>query len=316
MSDLAPEAEVLSYMKSLSNWGRWGEADERGTLNLITASKRVDAAGLVVDGEVISLGAVLDPQKSDPLERGSILQRYMMLYSGDESEGDIEDLGRIFGVREYVGIIPHGSSSHLDSLAHNGFEGRYYNGISVSETTANAGARHLDIQQAGGGVLSRGVLYDVPALSGREWLDPGEHITTEDLLAAEERQCVAAGEGDIFLLYTGTAKRIAAEGIHPKGDVPGLSASCLPFLHDRGVAMVGSDSLNDVSPSGYRDPDLLVPIHVIGLVAMGLWLADNLELHRLADECERRRRWEFMFSMSVWRLVGSTSSPVNPLAVF
>ena len=44
-----------TMMKEISNWGRWGEADQLGTLNLITAAKKAQAAALVRSGVSISL---------------------------------------------------------------------------------------------------------------------------------------------------------------------------------------------------------------------------------------------------------------------
>jgi kynurenine formamidase len=48
-------AETLSqWMTDLSNWGRWGDDDQLGTLNLITPEKRRSAAGLKVEaGDVL-----------------------------------------------------------------------------------------------------------------------------------------------------------------------------------------------------------------------------------------------------------------------
>ena len=41
------EHQVLEYSNSQSNWGRWGENYQLGTLNLITDEKRRQAAALV-----------------------------------------------------------------------------------------------------------------------------------------------------------------------------------------------------------------------------------------------------------------------------
>ena len=46
--------------KELSNWGRWGDDDEVGTLNFVTPGKRVQAAGLVRTGKVFDLGIPFD----------------------------------------------------------------------------------------------------------------------------------------------------------------------------------------------------------------------------------------------------------------
>ena len=48
------EQEVIGYIKTLSNWGRWGPDDELGTINLITPAKRAAAARLVQDGVAVT----------------------------------------------------------------------------------------------------------------------------------------------------------------------------------------------------------------------------------------------------------------------
>src|SRR5437763_13229819 len=94
----------------------------------------------------------------------------------------------------------------------------------------------------------------------------------------------------------------------------GWHAACLPRLRERGAAVMGSDTANDVSPSGYSR--IALPVHVIGLVAMGLWLVDNCDLEELATTCESLSRWEFLLSVSPLRLTGLTGSAVNPIATF
>ncbi|MEQ8952895.1 MAG: cyclase family protein, partial [Gammaproteobacteria bacterium] len=50
-------------MQDISNWGRWGAEDEKGTLNLITPQKRVEAAQLVRDGVSVSLSLFADKEQ-------------------------------------------------------------------------------------------------------------------------------------------------------------------------------------------------------------------------------------------------------------
>lgn len=308
MSKLPAADEVLGYFDKLSNWGRWGPDDQLGTLNLITPQVRVAAAACVRDGIAVSLARDLDPAQPDPLTRGTVLQRYMMI--GGHGTG-------LSGVREYVGIVAHGSNTHLDALSHMSFNGKYYNGIPKDAVSSREGATKLSIHLAREGVITRGVLLDVAALKGKEWLDPGEGAFPEDLEGAEARQRVRVREGDALLLYTGNFRRIERQGLHPDRHNPGFTTACLPWFHERGVAVIGSDNINDVTPPGYDAPGLeRYPVHAVGLVAMGLWLIDNMILDELADRCARLRRWEFMFMMLPWRLVGATSSPVNPVALF
>ena len=223
-------------------------------------------------------------------------------------------------VREYVGIVGHGSHTHLDGLAHFSWEGKNYNGFDAADTTSVGGATKLSVHQAKEGIISREVLLDVPAAKGVPWLDAGYTITPDDLRAAEQRQNVSVEASDVLLVHTGHFARLASHGPdRPKGvntAQPGLGAACLPFLHERDVAVLGSDGIQDVQPSGFDAMDLYMPIHAVTLVAMGLWLIDNVELTELAATCAAKQRWEFFFSMLPWRLVGVTSSATNPIAMF
>ncbi len=315
-----PEAdEVFGYLSSLSNWGRWGTDDRVGTLNLVTPAVRVAAARLVTDGHVVSLAHDMDPEAPEPWARpDTILQRYLQF----------DCVEHVFGpglrwdaVEEFIGLTPHGLSTHLDGLAHYSWEGKNYNGFDARETRSLSGARALSVHQAAEGFVTRGVLLDIPAVHGLEWLEPGHAIGPDELAAAEERQSVQTRAGDALMIYTGNAKQMAAESDRPQQLRPGVkragvSAASLPWLRERDIAMLGSDAIQDVVPSGYSDRDLLMPVHLVTLVAMGLWLTDNMALEPLARACEERQRWEFLFSMAPWKVVGVTSSPVNPVAVF
>jgi kynurenine formamidase len=171
------------------------------------------------------------------------------------------------------------------------------------------------------GINTRGVLLDIPAVRGVDWLEPGEGVRPADLEAAEARQGVHVEAGDAVLLRTGHTRRArtmfpdrAAEGDWSP-EQAGWHASCLPWLRERDVALIGADNMQDQKPSGYEAEELDVPVHVIALVALGLWLLDNCDLEQLARECERARRWEFFFSVSALRMPGGTGSPVNPIAI-
>ena len=309
-----PAEELLRYFDTLSNWGRWGPEDRLGTLNLITADTRRNAASLATDGEVVSLSRDMDPQNPDPLGRGTVLQRYMELDKGSSMTG-VDDLD-FEAIREYIGIVPHGSHTHLDGLAHFSWRGQNYNGFDASDTSSTKGAVSLSMHHAHDGILTRGVLLDIAAAHGVPWLEPGYAITPEDLMDAEELQGVAVGAGDALMVHTGHFARIANEGLHPHNHQPGLGVSCLPFLRERDISVFGMDGIQDVVPSEYPQMDFVMPIHCVSLVALGLWLIDNMSLSALAEMCAAKKRWQFFFTMLPWRLVGVTSSVVNPIALF
>jgi len=313
-----PSADtVIAYFDTLSNWGRWGDDDRLGTLNLIVPEMRKRAAGVVQTGEVIALSRDIDPENPDPLGTGiAVVQRFMGLGEVEHHAG--KGVIRFDAVTDYVGISAHGSNTHLDGLAHYSWDGLNYNGFSVDENTSLGGARKLSVHHASAGLVTRGVLLDIPALLGVEWLEFEQSIGPDELEAAERRQGVTVGTGDALLIHTGYVARTLANGSNDprRPNQPGLHAGCLPYLRERDIAVLGSDAIQDVQPSGYDGFDLMRPIHAVGLVAMGLWLIDNMELTELAAACALHERYEFFFAMLPWRMVGVTSSATNPIALF
>jgi kynurenine formamidase len=313
---LPSEDDVIEYFKTLSNWGRWGEEDRLGTLNLITGETRRAAAALVRTGKVVSLSRNIDPNgPQDPLGAG-LGQAMRFMGIGEVSTHMGKGVSRFDAVTESVFISAHGSNTHLDGLAHYSWDGQNYNGFTVEENVTSIGGSKLSIHDASDGIVTRGVLLDIAALKGVPWLAPGEKILPEDLLAAEERQGVTVRSGDVLLVHTGHIARTLEQGVDPEHRQPGLHAACLPFLRERDVAALGGDCIHDVQPSGFESFELFRPVHLVSLVALGLWLIDVMELTELATTCADEQRWEFFFAMLPWRMVGVTSSATNPIAMF
>jgi kynurenine formamidase len=216
---------------------------------------------------------------------------------------------------DYFALAPHGfATSHIDALCHVFHEGRIFNGYSAETVTAH-GATRLGIHHLQSGIVTRGVLLDVPALRGVDSVEPGEPIFPEDLEATEERAGLRVGAGDALLVRTG---RWRWRHDHCPWDLgrraAGLDASCLPWLCERDVATLGSDGVSDVIPS--RVDGVGMPIHTVTLVVMGVHLMDNLDLDALGTACADEGRWEFLFTVAPLVLRRGTASPVNPIAVF
>jgi kynurenine formamidase len=184
-----------------------------------------------------------------------------------------------------------------------------YNGAPASLVSTAVGAKRGSIDVASHGIVTRGVLLDVPAVRGR-LINDGEGVTGADLTAAEQHARTTVGPGDAVFVRTGYSTR------RPTGsDVrPGLSTDCLPYLWDRQCALLATDCPTDLHPSGY--PTLNAPVHVVFIVAMGGWIIDNCDLETLAAVCARERRYEFLITICPLRLKNSTGSPVNPIAIF
>jgi kynurenine formamidase len=314
MRQLPTEQDVIKMMDSLSNWGRWGRDDQLGTLNLITPEHRVRAARLVRDGVSVTCARPI----GNEITADTTFQplRFMVDSGEGRDTATPERLLERRGASEFIGMVFHGYTiTHVDTPAHYFWQGRLYNGRDCNLVTSREGAQVESVELLHDGVVSRGVLLDVAALRGR-WLESGEGVLPEDLEAAETAAGLRVEPGDILLVRTGYYARRRAEGPrHPlKAGSPALHVACAPWLRERGVAMLGTDTHNDVTPPPY--PRIGNALHVVALVAMGLWLIDNGNLEELAEACAARRRWEFMLAMAPLRLQGATGSPVNPIAVF
>jgi len=300
-------SEALGYLSTLSNWGRWGDDDELGTLNHIDAATRIAAARLVQDGQPVSCAWPV-----------SDIQRFMR-----RSADELTDPGRDprkprwHHTVEWVGFQFHGTTmTHLDSPAHIFWDGQAYNGVSPREVSTEHGATSLAVTACSAGVTTRGVLLDLPAVTGQDWLPRGTAVRREDLEEAERALNVRVRPGDAVLIRVGHGAIRLLEGAAAAALPPasGLDASCMPWLHERDVAVLASDASNDVTP--LIDDPMPMPVHVIGIQAMGLWLVDNANLEDLSVECARRQRYEFFWTMAPLRLTAATGSPVNPIALF
>jgi len=298
------EAQVLAWFDELSNWGRWGDDDALGTLNLVDDDARRRGLGAAVAMTTIACGR--------PIRRGvGTTQPTLRFVTRSGTEAPERGMGF---ADDWWGMGIHGFDlTHLDAPSHLFWNGHMYNGRRSTEVTTNGGAGFGDVTAAQG-IATRGVLLDLPRARGVRQLDSGTAIGPGELDSCAVSAGVDIGPGDALIVRTGrdaggagTAQELMGAG------TPGLHAACLPWLRERGVALLVSDVASDVMPSGYRG--ISMPIHAIGITAMGLWLLDNAWLEDLADACEAANRHAFLFVVSPLALVGGTGSPVNPLAV-
>jgi kynurenine formamidase len=300
--------EFRSLFDAVKTWGRWGDAGERGALNTLTPDRVAAAARLVRRGVTVTLSLQLATEaRADCPEPA---QHYMtMLTDVDIGSGSLRF------TKDYVGVDYHNDGhTHVDAFSHVAYEGLLYGGVPETLVTSEgAQADAIDILEDG--LVGRGVLIDVPRARGIPWLEPGEHVTTADLEGAEGSEGVQVGAGDILLVRTGHARRLAEL---PPWDTrrakAGLHPSTATFLSERSVAALGSDGNNDTAPS--TTEGVQFPMHVLALNAMGVHLLDYLQLEDLARRCEEEGRWEFMFVTAPLRITRGTGSPVNPIAVF
>ena len=285
-----------------------GGSSRRGALATITEEQVLAAVREVRTGRTVSLAAPVDtrtaPDNADPA-------RHRLTAPPDGNPGST---GLEFA-RDRFAMNIHGDvDSHLDALCHVVYDGTLHGGVPAADVLSPEGASALSVDLARDGVTGRGVLLDIPRLHGLPWLEPGAHVMTEDLVAAETEQGVRVGRGDILLVRVGHRRR--REELGPwdvAGARAGLHPTAMEFLADRKVAVLGGDGNNDTSPSAVRS--VAFPVHVLAVHAMGLHLLDHLRLEDLTRICAEEGRWSFLCVIAPLRLPAATGSPVNPLAI-
>ena len=297
-----------SLFAHVDNTGRWGEDDERGTLNLITPEVRRAAAEEVRTGVTVSMAREMvhgEPEGGfGPIEVDVQVLSDSVLGPSD---------GSAVWAAERTALFYHGwAYTHIDALSHMpSYRGRGYNGA-PSTHAPPVGQRRNSVAAMRDGVVSRGVLVDLPALLGVDYVAPGGAITADHLEAWERRTGVRIRAGDVVLLRSGrwsdpamAAGVAGSAGVHP---------SLATWLHDRGVAVLGDEAGTDTSPTSVQG--INAPMHVLSLVAMGMPLVENLDLEALAGEAASQNRWTFLFVLAPLDVRGGTGSPANPIAVF
>jgi kynurenine formamidase len=304
------KADIDRWMKELSNWGRWGKDDQAGTINLITQVKRKQALALAKEGVTVSMsidadiaapGAAAEPTASRP----RYTWEHVMRTNG---------IGRKDGfVVDTYSVSFHGSATtHLDALSHLIYDGKIYNGF-PGDSINSWGATKDDVMPFKDGIVTRGVLVDIPALKGVPFMGDDEPVYPEDLEAWEKKAGLRIESGDAVFVRTGRWRRIAEKGPLNR-QMPGLYASCVKWLKQRDIALFGSDGVQDVRPSRVEGVDQ--PVHLLFLVAVGTPLFDNCGLETLSQAAAKRRRWTFLFMAAPLRVPGGTGSPANPIAIF
>jgi kynurenine formamidase len=303
--------ELVELAAKVSNWGRWGDDDQLGTLNLVDAEAVRRGAAAVRRGAAFSLAVRLDQQSP---QVGSIPGRLNPLRTMIAVNAAYEGTPEGFCVNDDVVTMGLQAATHWDALAHVSYDGLIYNGVAATTVTADGAARcGIDRVRT---VTTRGVLLDVARATGVERLRPGHAISSAELDAAATIAGVAALPGDAVLVRTGNMQLFHAGNrkAYTLGEQPGLSVDTIPWLRDRDVAAVATDTVAleayPCVPAG-----TMFPVHMIQLRDMGLTQGQNFDLEALAADCAADGVYEFLLEASPLPFTGGLGSPVNPVAV-
>jgi kynurenine formamidase len=302
-------ADFVELAERVRNWGRWGDADERGTVNLIDAEARRRGCGAVRRGRAFSLA--LDLNQQGP-QTGVIPGRVNPLHTMVAiNAAYTED----FHTSDDVVVMGLQAATHWDALAHVSYGGNLYNGFPAGSVTADAGATRCGIDKIGP-IVTRGVLFDVARVRGVDRLAPGDPITAEDLDAAADSARVHVEPGDVALVRTGQMTLFKEGRRHDyAGPSGGPAMSAVDWFRRHDVAAVATDNLTFEVFPGERDDEVFLPVHLLDLVDVGLTQGQNFDLEALAEDCADDGVYEFLLEASPQPFTGATGSPVHPVAV-
>ena len=301
-------AELDEMFDEVSNWGRWGEDDVKGAVNLITDAKRRQAAGVVQHGIAVSLARVV-PANAEAGRRPNI--RHTIGRPGGE-----------FLVGSYQVPGHNDSMTHIDALCHIWYKGRMYKGFTAEQGHGEEGClKNGLLGTLKNGLVTRGLLIDLPRLRGVPYLEPATPVYAEDIEAWEEETGLKVSSGDAIFIRTGRWVRAAQHPEDPdtmtqltKVGSAGFHPAIAPWLKERGVAVAGQDGGAGRFPSPV--PGLLAPFSVLAVGALGISLIVASDLEEAAATAERLNQWEFMLSLAPLQVEGGTGQAIHPIAVF
>ena len=314
---------VLVLLASASLWGAgpsgetpigpkwwpspWGADDQRGAANRITPQRIKDAAHLIREGRIYSLGRVYEHGMPLPGKR-----HFSLTIPGSPTGGPDGENRLVYHDDLFSGEIGQ-IGTQLDGLGHVGVrvgdEDRFYNGFKRSEFGTAYGLTKLGIENAGV-FFTRGVLIDIAAYKQVERLKVGEVITEHDLQDALKAQGVTIGEGDAVLIRSGHGRLWMKDNAEFSRGEPGIGLAAARWLGEQKIVLVGSDSwATEAVPP--EDPARPFPAHAELLVRNGVYNIENLDLEVLSQD----KVYEFAFIFAPLRLKGATGSPGNPIAV-
>ena len=297
------QEQFQQWQDEINNWGRWGPDDEMGTLNLITKEKRRQAAAMVRSGITVGLGRVLDTEESVdnpcPVE-------WEMINATPNGASDRVAFRCIHGL----------GTTHIDGFGHRFFNGKMWNGYEMQDTvTMEDGAIKNAVLTMKEGIVTRGVLYDIPKLKGVDFLEPGYRITVADLEAWEAEKGVRVGPGDaMFLRWGRWSRREAAGAFDTWQEAAGFDNTVIPWLRERDISILGWESPG-YTPRPEGDLPTLA-LHDFALTMLGIHLIDRADLEALSATAKSEDRYEFMLTIAPLPIPNGTGSPVNPIAIF
>jgi hypothetical protein len=313
--------DLRQAAEKYKNWGKWGPADEIGTLNYTQPEDIVAAARLVRKGKVISLALNFDnngPQggKTSYPALGRINPLHTMLRTGTDAYAGVLDKRGIRAADDMV-VMPLQCGTQWDGLGHVFYENYMWNGYDCREVSS-FGAQKCGIEKTKDKMVGRGVFLDVARTLGKDCLDDGYGISCDDLDLTAKKQNVEFKRGDYIVVRTGQMERCLKarswDG-YPGGDAPGFAFETLEFVARTQLAALASDTWGcEVRPNN-TEAGINQPWHWITIPIMGMTMGEIFYVKDLAEDCAADGVYEFMFVAPAIPITGAVGSPTNPLAI-
>ncbi|MBI3248876.1 MAG: cyclase family protein [Deltaproteobacteria bacterium] len=305
-------------MPKLSNWGRWGKDDEKGTANFITADVIVAAAKLVRKGKVMCCCIPID-QFGPVFPTRTSAQRFMSVLNVPIKE--IGMPGSAIVNDDYITMYLQGSTQ-WDSLAHVGYGDRFYNDLPTSAVTAHGGAAKNDIGKLYQSFVTRGVLLDMVRYKGYDndgHLPKDYPITVADLDGCAQAQKVEVRSGDALCVRTGWVPYWYTLKTHDEKEAyfhaqPGMSVHTLDWIATKQISCIAMDNIAVERLPTEIDGEF-IPFHQVAIRDLGLSLGEIFTFEELAKDCAADGVYEFLWVAPPLNIPHAVGSPLNPLAI-
>jgi len=323
-----------------STWGDFGEDDQCGRLNLLTAEKVRQGAAEVRLGQSFCLSLPLNLPGGNSVNPKRFPPRFKPVYQAGELYynyvWDRANPGNKDISSDECVVLYSQYSTQWDSLAHVGalfdtggdgtLQPVYYNGyragVDIGDDRGGLGAGVLGVENmARTGVQGRGVLVDLYRHFGRQ-RTVVDYEMLMNVLAADK---VVVEAGDMFLFHSGWDDLI----LHMQGDpdaaalhsacavLDGFDSRLLQWITDSGLAAIATDNMAVEDSSGYgpsQDGHSRLPLHRHCLFRLGVNLGELWYLSELTAALHEQQRFRFMLTAPPLCLPGAVGSPVTPIA--
>lgn len=294
MTEAPPVPDLTDLLKdSPSNWGKWGEDDEVGSLNDLGQEQALAALRLVTSGKTFTLQRLIGDPKGGPVYPG-VLQ-----YADDKINAFLQ------------------GSTQYDALGHVWYGGKIWNGYDVRTTIGRLDRASVEpIAQPG--VVGRAVLLDMARFLGKATLDKGETFTHEDLQSCAAKQGVTIEKRDILIIRTNLSQLFFEQGeaFYEGCNEPGLvySPELVQCFADMEILNLVADTIADEVTT---DPDngvALVPHNAL-MRDLGIRLTDIADLEKLATDCAEDGQYAFRYVAAPLNVALDRGFPVNPVVI-